>query len=55
MWGRIKRGIWQWRGVFIAAPSLTFLVIGLRTLGLFQLLELATFDFFYAATSAGNR
>ncbi|MEH1885242.1 CHASE2 domain-containing protein [Nostoc sp.] len=44
MWRNIKRKLWQWRGVFIAAPSAGALVFILRLSGLLQMLELAALD-----------
>ncbi|MEH2137570.1 CHASE2 domain-containing protein [Nostoc sp.] len=44
MWRNIKRQFWQWRGIFIAAPSAGALVFILRLSGLLQMLELAALD-----------
>lgn len=44
MWKPIKNSIWQWRGVWIAAPSITGLVLLLRFFGVLQSLELALLD-----------
>ncbi|MEH2241060.1 CHASE2 domain-containing protein [Nostoc sp.] len=44
MWRNIKRQLWQWRGVFIAAPSAGALVFILHLSGLLQMLELAALD-----------
>ncbi|CAN1209008.1 Adenylate/guanylate cyclase with Chase sensor [Tumidithrix helvetica PCC 7403] len=44
MWSRIKRQIWQWRGVLLAAPSATFVVVILRLSGLLQPLEWSLLD-----------
>ncbi|MDZ8082248.1 MAG: adenylate/guanylate cyclase domain-containing protein [Nostoc sp. DcaGUA01] len=44
MWKNIKRRLWQWRGIFIAAPSAGVLVFILRLSGLLQMLELAALD-----------
>lgn len=46
MWMRFKKLIWQWRGVLIAFPSVAVLLIGLRSVGLLQSLELASWDYF---------
>ncbi|WP_414551734.1 CHASE2 domain-containing protein [Anabaena sp. CCY 0017] len=47
MWAKLKPKIWQWRGVIIAVPHITLLVIALRLTGLLQLLELAALDQFF--------
>ncbi|MDZ8183564.1 MAG: adenylate/guanylate cyclase domain-containing protein [Nostoc sp. ChiSLP02] len=47
MWKKLKPRIWQWRGVLLAVPNITILVIGLRLTGLLQLLELAALDQFF--------
>jgi adenylate cyclase len=47
MWATLRRLLWQWRGVLIAAPSVAGLVIGLRYAGLLQAIELATLDQFF--------
>ncbi|MGH1395893.1 MAG: CHASE2 domain-containing protein [Trichormus sp.] len=44
---KLRRGIWQWRGVVFAVPKITILVIILRFTGLLQALELATLDQFF--------
>jgi adenylate cyclase len=41
-----KRRIWRWRGILIAAPSASAIVIGLRLTGLLQGLEWAALDQF---------
>jgi adenylate cyclase len=41
---RLKRLLWEWRGVLITAPTVAGLVILLRLLGLFQSWEWAAFD-----------
>ncbi len=41
---RFQKLAWQWRGVLIAAPSIALAIIGLRSLGGLQLLELAALD-----------
>lgn len=43
---RLKQGLWQWRGVVVAVPSVSLLVITLRWLGLMQGWELAVYDQF---------
>ncbi len=44
MWQKLKRQLWQWRGVLITAPSVTLVVLGLRFTGLLELLEMAALD-----------
>lgn len=44
MWNKIKRSLWQWRGILITAPSVTAFVLLLRFAGLLELLEMAAFD-----------
>jgi adenylate cyclase len=40
----LRRFLWEWRGVFITAPTVAGLVILLRWVGLFQSWEWAAFD-----------
>ena len=47
MWAKLRQQLWQWRGVLIAAPSVAALLIGLRSAGLLQGLELAALDQFF--------
>jgi adenylate cyclase len=47
MWTKLRQQLWQWRGVLIAAPSVAGLLIGLRSAGLLQGLELAALDQFF--------
>ncbi len=47
MRAKLKQLIWQWRGVLLAVPNVTAIVIALRFTGLLQLLELATLDQFF--------
>ncbi|HEY9300481.1 MAG TPA: CHASE2 domain-containing protein, partial [Phormidium sp.] len=47
MWLKLKKQIGQWGGLLITAPSVCGLVIAANYLGLFQLLEWATFDQFF--------
>jgi adenylate cyclase len=47
IWTKLKRQLWQWRGVLIAVPSVASLVIGLRSVGALQMLELAMLDQFF--------
>jgi adenylate cyclase len=44
MWENIKRRIWEWRGVIIAAPNVTIIVMIIRLTGLLQYLELIALD-----------
>lgn len=47
MWQKLKRQVWQRRGILIAAPSVTALVLLLRFTGLLEILELAAYDQFF--------
>src|SRR5919202_555344 len=47
MWTKLRQQIWQWRGVLIAAPSVAGLLIGLRSAGWLQGIELAALDQFF--------
>lgn len=47
MRAKLKQLIWQWRGVLLAVPNVTAIVIALRFTGLLQLLELAALDQFF--------
>lgn len=51
MWGQVKDRlrdvIWRWRGVLIVIPSVTAVVVGMRSLGLLQNLELQVLDQFF--------
>ncbi|WP_041781416.1 CHASE2 domain-containing protein [Allocoleopsis franciscana] len=51
MWAKLRQQLWQWRGVLIAAPSVAALLIGLRSAGLLQGLELAALDQFFRLRS----
>jgi adenylate cyclase len=44
MQATLKRMLWEWRGVWITAPTVAGLVLLLRFLGLFQSWEWAAFD-----------
>jgi adenylate cyclase len=44
---RIKNILWKWRGIAIAAPTISILVIGLRLIGALEPLELAMLDQFF--------
>lgn len=44
---RLKNSLWKWRGIAIAAPTISMLVIGLRLIGGLELLELAMLDQFF--------
>ncbi len=54
MWQKLKRQLWNWRGVLIAAPSVAAFVLGLRVIGLLQLLELTTLDQFFLLRSQAD-
>lgn len=41
-----KQQLWQWRGVLLVIPTISALVLGLRTVGALQHLELMAFDQF---------
>jgi adenylate cyclase len=47
MWTKLRQQIWQWRGVLIAAPSVAGLLIGFRSAGWLQAVELAALDEFF--------
>ncbi|MGA9382323.1 MAG: CHASE2 domain-containing protein, partial [Phormidium sp.] len=47
MWLKLKKRIGQWGGLLIIAPGVAGLVIATNSLGIFQLLEWATFDQFF--------
>ncbi|MEP0919083.1 adenylate/guanylate cyclase domain-containing protein [Leptolyngbya sp. DQ-M1] len=55
IWTRLKRQLWHWRGVVIAVPSVTILVLGLRFLGALQMLELAMLDQFFLMRPSESR
>ncbi len=44
---KLRQLLGEWRGVLITVPTVALLVIGLRGMGLLQLLELATLDSFF--------
>lgn len=44
MWTQLKQLGWRWRGILVAAPSVTGLVILLRLTGILQILEWAAYD-----------
>ncbi len=44
MWNLLKKKVWQWSSVLIAAPSVTVVVMLVRWSGLLQMLELAAYD-----------
>ncbi|MDB9495551.1 adenylate/guanylate cyclase domain-containing protein [Spirulina major CS-329] len=46
MWNQLKQTLWHWRGVVVAAPSASLLVILVRWAGLLQGWELAVYDQF---------
>jgi adenylate cyclase len=43
---KLRARLWPWRGIIVAAPTVTLVVFGLRWVGLLQFLELAWFDQF---------
>ena len=43
----LKNLLWKWRGIAIAAPSISLLVIGVRLIGAMEPLELAMLDQFF--------
>lgn len=43
----LKQKIWQWRGILIAVPSVTAIVLGVRSLGLLQQPEFNALDQFF--------
>jgi adenylate cyclase len=43
----LKNIIWKWRGIAIAAPSISLLVIGIRLIGAMEPIELAMLDQFF--------
>ena len=47
MWKGLKRKLWQWRGIWVAVPSVTAIVVGLRSVGLMQLVEFPMLDQFF--------
>ncbi|MBP0009448.1 MULTISPECIES: adenylate/guanylate cyclase domain-containing protein [unclassified Roseofilum] len=47
MWKKIQQNWEEWRGVILIAPSMALAVIGLRMIGVFQLLEWAALDQFF--------
>ncbi|MEO1374986.1 MAG: adenylate/guanylate cyclase domain-containing protein [Cyanobacteria bacterium J06635_10] len=55
MWSLLKSKIWQWRGMLIAAPSATIIVMLLRFGGLLQMLELAALDQLFILHSPPSR
>lgn len=44
---RLKNSLWKWRGIAIAAPTISLLVISLRLMGGLEALELAMLDQFF--------
>ncbi len=44
---KLKTQLWDWRGALITAPTISLLIIGLRSLGLLQSLEWAAFDQYF--------
>ncbi|MGL5197302.1 MAG: CHASE2 domain-containing protein, partial [Chroococcales cyanobacterium] len=52
IWNQFKRQVWEWRGVAIAAPSVTVAVILLRLTGVLQPWEWAVYDLYMRARPA---
>ncbi|PSB24132.1 CHASE2 domain-containing protein [Stenomitos frigidus] len=46
MWKTLRQKVWYWRGMIIAVPSVTAVLLGLRALGLLQALEFPVLDQF---------
>ncbi|HEY9872222.1 MAG TPA: CHASE2 domain-containing protein, partial [Candidatus Obscuribacterales bacterium] len=46
-WAQLRQQIWKWRGVLISAPSVAFLVLGVRMIGWLQPLEWAALDQYF--------
>jgi adenylate cyclase len=46
MWKPLKQFLWEYRGVWIATPTIGALVIGLRSLGILQSWEWSVYDFY---------
>ncbi|BAY93592.1 MULTISPECIES: CHASE2 domain-containing protein [unclassified Tolypothrix] len=44
---KLKQLLWQWRGVLLAVPNVTVIVIILRLMGLLEFLELTALDQFF--------
>ena len=44
---QLKNILWKWRGIAIAAPTISMLAIGLRLIGALEPMELATLDQFF--------
>lgn len=44
---QVKSILWKWRGIAIAAPTISMLVIGLRLIGVLEPLELSLLDQFF--------
>jgi adenylate cyclase len=47
MWEKLKKRLWQWRGIVIAVPNATIIIIVFRLVGLLQGLELTALDKFF--------
>jgi adenylate cyclase len=47
MWSKLRQSIWEYRGILAIAPSVAGLVMTAGSLGLFQLMDWATFDQFF--------
>ena len=44
MWKKLRDAVWEWRGVWMTAPSVTVLIILLRLTGVLQSWEWSVFD-----------
>jgi adenylate cyclase len=51
-WTHIKQRLWEWRGVWLTAPTIAGLLLLLRALGSLQSIELAAYDQFMRWRSA---
>jgi adenylate cyclase len=47
MWTKLRRQIWEWRGVWIAAPTIAGIVLTVRLLGGLQFWEWAVLDQYF--------
>jgi adenylate cyclase len=47
MWSKLKKRIWKWKGFLVIIPVTTGILLGIRSIGLLQPLELATYDLFF--------
>jgi len=47
MRAKLKQVLWEWRGVLLAVPNVTAIIIALRFMGLLEFLELTALDQFF--------